>query len=619
MGITAPAIASRKVFVAADNIISALGFSTEETMQAMWRGETGIKRIHDPEIYPDPFQAGTVDRQRFRQLCEVHELTQYAPFEALAILSVRAALQPTAFDLSDEKILFILSSTKGNIGFLRTLCRTELECKRPAALQQALLWQSAQRIAGYFGMKNTPFVVSNACVSGVSAVELGARLLREGWYETIVITGADEITAFTVAGFNAFKSISPEPCKPYDCNRDGLSIGEGAGTLVLTTREDCIPAGKKVYILGGATANDANHISGPSRTGDGLHYAIENAVAQAGIHKNELDFINLHGTATVFNDEMESKALALSALSSVPANSLKGFLGHTLGASGVIEIIACIASLKQNQLVATKGFSALGVPERMNIITENTSTALHTFLKTASGFGGFNSAIVVSDKYTTPTQQKVTGGVHFSHQCRLRDHKIWVDEKLVFDAPEAGSTADFLKAAFKNLLAPNMKFYKMDNLCKLGYIAVEYLLQHHNILSQYDSRRIALVFGNSASSLDTDIDHQLTICDRSNYFPSPAVFVYTLPNIVLGEICIKEKIQGETTFFIAEHGDRQFLRRYADKLFRFTATELVIAGWIDCLGEQYEAELCLLTPCAGNKRETLQALERSKFMNFKKN
>ncbi|MDR2359312.1 MAG: beta-ACP synthase [Prevotellaceae bacterium] len=591
MGIPAPALTSHKVFVAADNIISALGFSTAETMDAIWRGETGIKQIHDPAIYPGSFHAGSIDRQRFRQLCGQHGLAQYAPFEALVILSIREALRQTVLDLSGEKVLFILSSTKGNIGFLNTLRRAELECKHPAPVQQALLWRSAQRVADYFGMKNTPLVVSNACVSGVAAVELGARLLREGWYETVVITGADEITAFTVSGFQAFKSISPEPCKPYDRQRDGLSIGEGAGTLALTRREEFVPAGRKIYILGGATANDANHISGPSRSGDGLHYAIENALTQAGVPKSALDFINLHGTATIFNDEMESKALALSALSGVPANSLKGFLGHTLGASGVIEMIACMASLKQNRLIATKGFSALGVPEPMNIITGNTAKELHTFLKTASGFGGFNSAIVVSDTYTAPLRQQTTGGIRLSHTCRIAGNKIWVNGTVAFEAPEAGTVADFLKAAFKNLHAPNMKFYKMDNLCKLGYVAMEYLLLHHNVLPQYDGRKVALLFSNAAASLDTDIDHQLTICNGGDYFPSPAVFVYTLPNIVLGEICIKQKIQGETTFFISEAGDWDFLHRYAGMLFRATGTELAIAGRIDCLGETYEAEM----------------------------
>jgi 3-oxoacyl-(acyl-carrier-protein) synthase len=586
----------KKVFVVSDNIISALGFSTEETMSAIWRGETGITQVHDKAIFPEPFQAGRIDRQRFQQMCAQHELTSYTSFEALAILSVRAALQHTAVSLSDEKSLFILSSTKGNIGFLDTLHRAELERKDMASLQQAALWRSAQRVAGYFEMKHTPLVISNACVSGVAAVELGARLLREGWYENVVITGADEISAFTVSGFQAFKSISQEPCRPYDRNRDGLSIGEGAGTLILTNREDRTPDDRKIYILGGATANDANHISGPSRTGDGLHYAMENALVQAGIRKSGLDFINMHGTATVFNDEMESRALALSALSDVPTNSLKGFFGHTFGASGVIEIIACIASLKQNRLMATKGFSALGVPERMNIITENTPAMLHTFLKTASGFGGFNSAIVVSDNYATPARRSTAGTVRLSHTCRISNHKIWIDEKPVFEAPEAEHTTAFLKAAFKNLNTPNMKFYKMDNLCKLGYIAVEYLVAHHRILSPYDPKKIALIAGNSTSSFDTDIDHQLTICDKDNYFPSPAVFVYTLPNIVLGEICIKEKIQGETTMFISETSDDGFLRRYAEILFRTTPTELVIAGRIDCLGEKYEAELQVITP-----------------------
>ncbi|MDR3132648.1 MAG: beta-ACP synthase [Prevotellaceae bacterium] len=601
MGIPAPALTGNKVWIAADNIICALGFSTAETMNAIWRGESGIRQRHDRDIYPAPFPAGSIDRQRLRQLCEQHGLTQYAPVEALAILSIREALQPTALNLSDEKTLFILSSTKGNIGFLNTLRREELERKHPAALQEAMLWRSAQRIAGYFKMKNAPLAVSNACVSGVAAIELGARLLREGLYETAIITGADEITAFTASGFQAFKSISPEPCRPYDRHRDGLSLGEGAGTLALTCREELTPAGKKIYLLGGATANDANHISGPSRTGDGLHYAIENALRQAGVPKNEIDFINLHGTATVFNDEMESKALALSALSDIPANSLKGFLGHTLGASGVIETIASIASLKQNRLIATKGFSTPGIPEHMNIITENTPKELHTFLKTASGFGGVNSAIVVSDKYAPPGRLEPSGAVNLSHSCRINRHTIWIDGEQTFTAPEARTMAEFLKAAFKNLDTPNMKFYKMDNLCKLGYLALEYLLQRHNLPPQYDRRKTALLFSNAAASLDTDVDHQLTITRGGQYFPSPALFVYTLPNIVLGEICIKEKIQGETAFFLSQTPDPEFLHQYAGILFRTTATQLAITGRVDCLGETYEAEITFCEPSTAKR------------------
>jgi 3-oxoacyl-(acyl-carrier-protein) synthase len=582
---------TNKVFVVADNIISALGFSTEETMAAVWRGETGITQVLDKALYPEPFYAGRINRSRFQQLCAQHELIHYTSFEALVILSVRAALQQAAVSLSDEKTGFILSSTKGNIRFLHTLSRTELERKDPAALQQAALWQSAQRIAGYFGMTHPPLIVSSACVSGVAAVELGARLLREGWYENIVITGADEISAFTISGFQAFKSISPEPCRPYDRNRCGLSAGEGAGTLILTSREDRAPDPRKIYISGGATANDASHISAPSRTGSGLHRAIAHTLAQAGVQKSDLDFINMHGTATIFNDEMESRALALAGLSSVPTNSLKGFFGHTFGASGVIEIIACIASLKQNQLIATKGFSAPGVPEPMNIITQNTPATLHTFLKTASGFGGFNSAIVVSDKYTALLRKSTPVTACHTHTCRISGHKIWIDEKPVFAAPEAVNIAAFLRAAFKSLDAPNMKFYRMDNLCKLGYLALEYLLRHCPIPIPRDPGNIALIASTSTSSLDTDIDHQLTISPFSRDIPSPSIFVYTLPNIVLGEMCIREKIQGETTMFIAETADADFLSRYARILLSATPAELVIAGRINCLGEEYEAEL----------------------------
>lgn len=594
----------RNALFASGNIVNALGFSTTEVVEAMWRGESGIRLQDDRTIYPEPFMAANVDWNKFRERAGQYRLESYAPFEQIVIYSILDALNGSVIEPADEKTLLILSTTKGNIDFLNSsdMTKEALKEKSRQRFMEAFLWKSAQNIAGYFQMRNEPLVVSNACVSGVAAVEAGARLLREDRYENIIVAGADLITAFTVSGFQSFKSISSQPCKPYDIGRDGLSIGEGAATIILTNKEENIGNGHRICILGGATANDANHISGPSRTGDGLHYAIENALKQSGITKSAIDFMNLHGTATLFNDEMESKAIALSGLSDVPAGSFKGYFGHTLGASGIMEIVACIESLKQNRLFGTLGFSALGVPEKMNIVAKNTSTTLHTFLKTASGFGGFNSAIVVSDNLCDwkPTGRPVLGKTLVGY--RIHNNRIEADGCLLFEYPEAEDIGDFLKQAFKNLNAPNMKFYKMDNLSKLGYLTVQYLLRDNDLLAAYNKKNVALVFGNTASSLDTDINHQLTIRDKEPYFPSPAVFVYTLPNIVLGEICIKEKIQGETMFFVTERFDKDFLNQYADILLASTETEVVLVGQLECLGREYYAEAWIR-----KKRSSLKA------------
>ncbi|MBM3405698.1 MAG: hypothetical protein FJY10_12520, partial [Bacteroidetes bacterium] len=214
-----------------------------------------------------------------------------------------------------------------------------------------------------------------------------------GLYKHIVVAGADVVSEFIVSGFQSFQSLSPKPCRPYDADRDGLTLGEGAGTMVLST----FPGknGPTIRYLGGATSNDANHISGPSRTGDGLFFAIRHAMQVTG-GKTGIDYINAHGTATPFNDEMESKALTLAGLSNVPMNSLKGYWAHTLGAAGVIETIAGIHSLKHQTLIKTLGFSEPGLPHPLNIIQETRSANLQTFIKIASGFGGCNAAAIFS-------------------------------------------------------------------------------------------------------------------------------------------------------------------------------------------------------------------------------
>jgi 3-oxoacyl-[acyl-carrier-protein] synthase-1 len=150
-----------------------------------------------------------------------------------------------------------------------------------------------------------------------------------------------------------------------------------------------------VRLLGSGVSNDANHISGPSRTGEELAHAIAQALKTSELTPDDIDFISAHGTATVYNDEMEAKAFNYAGMSKIPLNSLKGYYGHTLGAAGVIETIITIHGLLQNELIPTRGFDTFGVPKEINVCSQLQSKPLKRILKTASGFGGCNAALVV--------------------------------------------------------------------------------------------------------------------------------------------------------------------------------------------------------------------------------
>jgi 3-oxoacyl-[acyl-carrier-protein] synthase-1 len=205
-----------------------------------------------------------------------------------------------------------------------------------------------------------------------------------------VVIGGDIVSAFVVSGFQSFKSLSPGICKPFDAGRDGLNLGEGAGTLILSTARHS----DQITMVGGASANDANHISGPSRTGEGLFLAVTKALAQSNVLPSGIDFISAHGTATPFNDEMESKAFSRCGLGNVPLNSFKAYIGHALGGAGVIESAFAIHGMKQSLIYPTLGYKEFGVPEKITVTDTLTAKVQNTILKTASGFGGSNAAIV---------------------------------------------------------------------------------------------------------------------------------------------------------------------------------------------------------------------------------
>lgn len=380
------------VYNITDNIISSLGFTTDENMASISQGRSGIELHTDEFCIPEYFQASLVAHEKlddyFRRFADV---SRYTFFERMIILSVYEAASRTNVDLSSPETLFIISTTKGNVYLLDPEHTHEFDIER------VNLWSSANEIASFFKNQNTPVVVSQACISGVSAILAAKMYLESGEYKHVVVTGGDMLSKFIVSGFQSFKALSPHRCKPFDALRDGLSLGEGAATIILgIDNEDYLPS-DSISIKAGATSNDANHISGPSRTGEGLYRAIMNTMK--GDDASGLAFINAHGTATVYNDEMEAIALSRAGLEHVPVTSLKGYIGHTLGAAGLIETIISSHSLLNGQLINCLGFTSLGVSKNIQVITEPRRFEADECLKMVSGFGGCN-AVVLLKKYS---------------------------------------------------------------------------------------------------------------------------------------------------------------------------------------------------------------------------
>ena len=371
-----------EVYVVADNILSPLGKTTAENFAKLKEGISGVKQHNDAAISPLPFFASLFDQNE--QLVKADE-HNYTKFEQLLIASIADALNGSGVDVRDKKTMLIISSTKGNISLL------EDEPMSNELKNRISLSTSAALVAEHFGFQNKPIVVSNACISGVLGMVTAMRLLSTGEYEHAVVAGADVISKFILSGFQSFQALSPTLCKPFDKAHDGLNLGEGAGTVILSSNEKYA---QNIKLKGGSISNDANHISGPSRTGQELAGAIKNALQDADLSADEINFISAHGTATVYNDEMEANAISISGLQNVPLNSLKGYYGHTLGAAGLIESIVSIQSLRESQVIGTLGFSEAANADKVTVCAELTRMKATNFLKTASGFGGCNAAVV---------------------------------------------------------------------------------------------------------------------------------------------------------------------------------------------------------------------------------
>ncbi|MBQ4913732.1 beta-ketoacyl synthase [Maribacter sp. MMG018] len=374
-----------KVYLSHNNIVSSFGFDSISAIESIRNQVTGLSIYEDKKILDTPFCSSRVHQKELQEHYKaLSPNEEHTRLEKMMLVSLSDSLKKAGIKLTKRTGL-IISTTKGNIDVL--------ENESPYPESRAYLPALGEKIQQFFGFENKPIIISNACVSGVLAIAAAKRFIKQGLYDDVFIVAGDLVTQFILSGFNAFQALSTDPCRPYCKTRTGINIGEVASS-VLVTNNASKTTDESVIVLGEGSCNDANHISGPSRTGEGLLRSVEAAIQQSGLQATDIDYVSAHGTATMYNDEMESIAFGRANLSNTPLNSLKGYFGHTLGASGLLETIIGMHSLHQNTLFASLGFKELGVSQPLNIIKETTPKNINTFLKTASGFGGSNTAVI---------------------------------------------------------------------------------------------------------------------------------------------------------------------------------------------------------------------------------
>ena len=568
------------MYVISTNITSPLGCTTEQNYKAVLAGASALWRHEGLWGLPEPFAASLFSEEQNAALA----IGGYTRFESLAIRSVREALSHTQLDVASPRVVLIVSTTKGNIG------------QSP--------FEAAQTIAEAIGLTTKPIVVCNACVSGLSAQLLANNLLTAGLYDYAIVVGAEVQGKFIVSGFQSLKAVSEEPCRPFDIERNGLNPGEAAATIVFGAKEAA-----SWHLISGASCNDAFHNVSPSPQGEGLSGAIDAAMGEWD--KAQLATVCVHGTATLYNDQMEAKAILRSGLSDIPLTALKGYYGHTMGAAGVLETILTMRATDDGIVLPSKGFTELGVSENVCIADERQQTEKTSFLKLISGFGGCNVAAIFAK--TTDKRQGTTD----DGQCTMYDVRCTMDNgtcgmlkqavrrvsTVRISSEDGKSLTEIYKQQigdYPKLTSSSIRFYKMDLLSRLAFVAAELLAplpsEEENgseVSPRRDSQRAIILF-NHSSSIVSDRQFLASINGAEGFFPSPSVFVYTLPNITAGEIAIRHHICGETSFYILPEKDETLMQQILEATLSASGATSAISGWVDAESEtSYECELSL--------------------------
>jgi 3-oxoacyl-[acyl-carrier-protein] synthase II len=391
-----------RVFVTGVGIISAIGNGTEETLDSFHNLKSGIDKLTLFGSVHDGIPVAEVKHSNddlTRIVGVDSRKTAYTRNALLALVASAQAIRTSGWtNASEKKSGAVFATTVGGMDLNEQYYKSLLEGDRYKDLIG--VFDSAdctEKVAGHFGIRQHVTTISTACSSSANAIMLGARLIKNNKLERVLVGGTDALTKFTLNGFYALEILSPTGCRPFDQNRNGLTIGEGAAALVLESEEVADPEKIICEVTGYANVNEAFHVTASTADGLGAIMAMNKALESASFKTSDISYINAHGTGTEINDLSEGVAIEKIFGNQVPpVSSTKAFTGHTLGAAGAIEAVFSVLALKNNIVLPGLNFTTRMAELSFQPRQKVASCKVNHVMSNSFGFGGSNTTLIFS-------------------------------------------------------------------------------------------------------------------------------------------------------------------------------------------------------------------------------
>jgi len=395
----------QKIAITGMGIISAIGNNVEENLSSLTSGKHGISDItlfetrHKGNIKTGEIKLSNEELAAKLQLKEDHHATRTA---LLGMMAAKEAVESAGIsDINEYKTGLISSTSVGGMDVTEKYFYSYEDFpEKQKYIDSHDAGNSSLLIADYLGLKGMVSTISTACSSAANAIMMGAKLIKNGVLDRVIVGGTDSLSKFTLNGFNTLMILTDSYNTPFDNDRKGLNLGEAAAFIVLESDEVVKKENKKVlgYLSGYGNANDAHHQTASSENGQGAYLAMEKALTVSGLDKENIDYINVHGTATPNNDLSEGIAMIrIFGENSVPEfSSTKAFTGHTLAAAAGIEAVYSLLAIQNNLIFPNLNFKTKMAEFDLTPVTELKEKNINHVLSNSFGFGGNCSTLIFS-------------------------------------------------------------------------------------------------------------------------------------------------------------------------------------------------------------------------------